>query len=157
MLGAGMHRDEPPAPSSIRGEGAGLAQLLREASIFSDLRRSPSKFAYPPAGRGLAKSGGKCFFSRPAIAKGQLAQLSAKGWGGDLVLIALICWAFSRRVSSECWPLARQRPGETLRADSRLERKAVSVLADRKLIIELRRRKDMTGGSRVTRGCICED
>ena len=101
---------------------------------------------------------GEIFLSRPAIAEGQLAQLMLPfGWGDDPALIALISWACSLRVPSEGLPIARQRLGEYLSADSRLEGEAVFGLADRKRIIRLNQRKHIAGGPGMIRTCVREE
>ena len=52
-------------------------------------------------------------------------------------------------------PLARQRLGEDLSADSRFERRKVIGLVDKKLISKLNRRKHAYGGPEMARICIC--
>ena len=109
------------------------------------------------AGFGLAKAGDRSQNPRPAITKDRHIQLvSGNGWRNELSKIALLSWTFLLRGPSECLPLCRQRTGEDLIPDDRLERRAAVGLAGGKLFIKLTRRKHMARGSKIARACICE-
>ena len=110
------------------------------------------------AGHGLAKAGDKTGSPRPAITRGQLIELmQRRGWGDQFAVLIFLSWTFLLRIPSEALPLRRQRAGQDLESDERLEARAVIGLVDNKLIIKLNRRKHMASGSRMIRVCVCED
>ena len=114
--------------------------------------------AFFAAGCGLATAVDRQHTSRLAVLKEQPIQLtSTNGWRNELSILAVLCWAFFLRAPSACLPLRRQRTGEDLRSDDRLDRKAVIGLSEGKLITKLNRRKHMAGGSKLTCVCICEE
>ena len=65
---------------------------------------------------------------------------TAKGLAEQFAFVALISWAFLLRVPSECLLLARLRAGKDVLFEERLERKAVTGLVGKKLIINLRKK-----------------
>ena len=100
----------------------------------------------------MVKAGDRSRNPRPAVSEDQLTQLvSTNGWRNESPAIARLGWAFPLMVPSECLPLPRQRAGEDLSFDDRLERKAVIGLSGGKLAIELNWREHMAGGSKLVR------
>ena len=108
------------------------------------------------SGRGLARSGGESFPRDHLLPRRPAQLLLTKGWGDDLALIDLISWTFLVWAPSECLPLVRRKLGEDLPSDSRLERKEVIGLTERKLVINLKKSGHVPGGSWMTRVCACE-
>ena len=72
-------------------------------------------------------------------------------------MLAPLSWTFLLKAPSECLPLHRQRTGEDLSSDDRLEGKAAIGLSGGKPIIKLIRRGHMAGGSKLIRVRICEE
>ena len=66
-------------------------------------------------------------------------------------MIALLSWTFPLMLPPECLPSYRQRAGEYLGSDDRLEGKAAVGLSEGKLTIKLNRREHMAGGSKLVR------
>ena len=71
-------------------------------------------------------------------------------------MIALLRWTFLLRAPSDRLPLYRQRAGEDLGSDDRLERVAVIGLSEGNVATKLGRRKRAPGGSKLVRVFICE-
>ena len=112
----------------------------------------------PVAGHGLAKAGDKIGSPRPAITRRQLRDLmQRRGWDDRFAALIFLSWTSLLRIPSEALPPRRQRAGQGLESDERLEARAVIGLVDHKPIIKLNRRKHMAAGSRMIRACVCED
>ena len=110
------------------------------------------------AGHGLAKAGDKTGSPRPAVTRGQLIELmQRRGWGDQFAVPIFLSWAFLLRIPSEAPSLRRQRAGQGLESDERLEARAVIGLVNQKLITKLNRRKHMAAGPRMVGVCVCED
>ena len=71
-------------------------------------------------------------------------------------MIARLSWTFLPGAPPERLPLYRQRAGEDLGSDDRLEREAVIGLSEGNLATKLDRRKRAPGGSKLVRVFICE-
>ena len=101
------------------------------------------------AGQGLAKAGGRSGSPRPAVTKGQLVELlTRRGWDDPFAFLVLLSWTFLLRIPSEALPLHRQRAGQDLESDERLQERAVVGLVNQKLIVKLNRRNHMATSSR---------
>ena len=107
---------------------------------------------------GMARAGDRSQNPRPAATKDQLIHLILpNGWRNEPFVIDLLSWTCLLRFPSECLPLRRQRRGEGLSSDERLERQAVVGLSEGQVIISLNRRKHMGRGSRLIRVRLCEE
>ena len=95
---------------------------------------------------------------RPAVTRAQLAELlTRRGWDDPFAILVLPSWAFLLRIPSDALPLYRQRAGQDLESDERLQERAVIGLVNQKLVIKLNRRKQMATDSHMVRVCVCED
>ena len=107
------------------------------------------------AGHGLAEASDKTGSPRAAVTRGQLIELTQRrGWDGQFAVLIFLIWTFPLRIPSEAPPLRRQRVGQDLESDERLEERAVIGLVSQKLAIKLNRRKHMAAGSRMVRVCV---
>ena len=61
----------------------------------------------------------------------------SKGWGDELAILVATAWASLLRAPFACLPLTRQRAGEDLEPEERLDGEAAIGLVDKKLIAKL--------------------
>ena len=114
-----------------------LAHLEKDCLLLDlDARWRPE--AATSVSHGLAAAGDESVRPSPAIARQPLTQVAAAmGLRGQLTLRGMICRTFLPKVQSEGSPLPKQRAGEDLLSEERLERRAAIGLAKRKLLIKL--------------------
>ena len=86
------------------------------------------------AGQGLAKAGDRSGSPRPAVTRAQLVELlTRRGWNDPFAILAPLGWSFLLRIPSEAPPLHRQRAGQDLESDERLQERAGIGLVGQKL------------------------
>ena len=107
--------------------------------------------------RGSARSQDTSCPKRPALSRAQLSEsVSRFSLRHEFTFLAVLCWIFPLRVKSEATPTRRRLPFEDMSDARPAHSHSVLGLVRGRPVPKLHRRKHMSSGAILSRGCCCE-